>query len=110
MRLQISVGNVHRLQESSCSIDFQRLQNIEAQVAIPLVIHGTTGIKEDDLLRLKSMGITKFNTGTSLRKVIGDSLRMAMQAEPNKFDRQYFMSKVQVHAQAEVERILLLLG
>ena len=74
------------------------------------MIHGTTGIKEEDLLKLKQMCIAKFNIGTSLRQVIGNSLRQFMEAEPNKYDRQYFMSKVQPLAQVEAERILTLLG
>ena len=106
----ISVGNIHRLSKPSAEIDFTLLQEIESLVDIPLVIHGTTGIANDELLRLKSTRVAKFNIGTSLRRVIGDSLRQSMENEPEKYDRQYFMSKVQTHAQSEAERMLRLLA
>lgn len=108
--LAVSVGNIHRLQEPTSVIEYDRYEDIEALVKVPLVIHGTTGIKEEDLLKLKKTRVSKFNIGTSLRQVIGSRLREAMQAEPNKFDRQYFMAKVWPHAQEEAERILTLLG
>lgn len=106
----VSVGNIHRLSEPRSIIDYPRLQAIEALVNIPLVIHGTTGIKAEDLLRLKTSRVAKFNIGTSLRKVIGENLRQQMLAEPEKFDRQYFMAKVFPYAQQEAERIIQLVG
>ena len=104
----VSVGNIHRLSTPTSVIDYPRLKEIEALIEIPLVIHGTTGIKEEDLISLKQTRVAKFNIGTSLRMVIGNRLREAMENEPEKYDRQYFMSKVFPYAQEEAERVLTL--
>ncbi len=106
----IAVGNVHRLTSASCTIDYARLANIAAEVDIPLVIHGTSGIPEADILRLKQTRIAKFNVGTSLRQVVGNSLRAAMQAEPEQFDRSYFMRKIRPQVYNEARRIIQLLS
>ena len=106
----VSVGNIHRLTEPTSVIEYQRLEKIESMVSIPLVIHGTSGIKPEDLQQLKKTRVSKFNIGTSLRQVIGESLRTVMTQEPQKFDRQYFMKKVMPFAQKEAERIINLLG
>lgn len=106
----VAVGNIHRLKTPGCDIDYPRLGQIEHQVDIPLVIHGTSGIHQPDLIRLKQSQIAKFNVGTSLRQVIGHSLRSAMQAEPEQFDRSYFMRKIQPAVREEVKRIMLLLA
>lgn len=106
----VAVGNVHRLTRVGCIIDYERLAGIENEVAIPLVIHGTSGIHEDDIIRMKQTRIAKFNVGTSLRQVVGNSLRAAMQAEPEQFDRSYFMRRIMPEIRAEASRIINLLS
>jgi fructose-bisphosphate aldolase class II len=108
--LAVAVGNIHRLSTPSSTIDFARLQKIEALVDVPLVIHGTSGIAEQDLIKLKQTRVAKFNVGTSLRQAVGHNLRALMQAEPEQYDRQYFMHKVSPFIEAEALRILKLLA
>lgn len=106
----IAIGNIHRLSTPSSTIDYQRLQDIQQRLDIPLVVHGTSGIAEKDLLQLKETAVAKFNVGTSLRQAMGHNLRRLMQSEPDQYDRQYFMQKAMPYVQAEAERILTLLG
>jgi fructose-bisphosphate aldolase class II len=106
----VAIGNIHRLSTPSCSIDYPRLSKIEALVNIPLVVHGTSGIAEKDLLQLKTTGVAKFNVGTSMRQALGHNLRRLMEQEPAQYDRQYFFNKVTPFLQAEAERVLKLLS
>lgn len=108
--LAVAVGNVHRLTSPTSTIDYSLLEDVESKVAVPLVIHGTTGIREADILRLKQTRVSKFNVGTSLRMVVGNSLRAAMAAEPEQFDRSYFMRKIYPDIRTEAERIIQLLA
>jgi len=107
--IAVSVGNIHRLTTPSSVIDYERLQTIESLVDIPLVIHGTTGITEDDIVQLKQTRVAKFNIGTSLRMVIGETLRQKMAEQPDQFDRRHFMSQVFPLAQREAVRLISLL-
>ena len=108
--LAVAVGNIHRLSQPGCEIDYARLARIEAQVDVPLVIHGTSGIYPQDLERLKQTKVAKFNVGTSLRQVLGNNLRSLMMAEPDKYDRQYFMGEVIPYVEAEAVRIIELMS
>lgn len=108
--LAVAVGNIHRLSTPTSHIDFARLAKIEALVEVPLVIHGTSGIKESDLIKLKQTRVAKFNVGTSLRQALGYKLREVMAAEPEQYDRQYFMAKTAPAVAEEASRILTLLG
>ncbi|PKF49775.1 class II fructose-bisphosphate aldolase [Enterovibrio nigricans] len=108
--LAVSVGNVHRMTEAGSPIDFALLEEIEAVTTLPLVIHGTTGITEADLLRLKTQRIAKFNVGTTLRMAFGNAIREAMEIEPDKFDKQYFAGKAIPALQQEAIRVLSLLS
>jgi fructose-bisphosphate aldolase, class II len=73
--MAISVGNIHRLRAPGAVIDFLRLAQIQASVTVPLVIHGTSGIFDDDIVRLAHSRIAKFNIGTVLRQAFGRGLR-----------------------------------
>jgi len=107
--LAISVGNIHRLTTPTSVIDYELLEAVEELVTIPLVIHGTTGIAESDIIKLKQKRVAKFNIGTSLRMVIGQTLRQKMAEQPEQFDRRHFMSQVFPLAQQEAVRLISLL-
>ena len=93
--LAISVGNVHRKTEASVEIDYSLLNSIQKEIKdTALVIHGATGIYEEDLKKLKETKVAKFNIGTSLRKVFGEKLRELFYKYPNEFDRLFFMKKM----------------
>ena len=109
--LAISIGNIHRMSKGNCEIDFQRFEDIKNKVGnTPLVIHGTTGIKEKDLIRLKEEGISKFNIGTDLRKAFGNSLRNLFNEYPEEYDRLFFLEKTIPHIKKVAIHYLKLLG
>ncbi len=108
--LAVAVGNIHRLSAPTSVIDFSLLEEVEKLVKVPLVIHGTSGIKESDLIKLKQTGVAKFNVGTSLRQALGYELRKVMAAEPEQYDRQYLLAKTAPAIEAEAGRILTLLA
>lgn len=100
----ISIGNIHRLTEPTSTIDFGRLDRIAGLVEVPLVIHGTSGIRDEDIVKLKQSRVAKFNIGTCLRQALGHNLRQYMNEEVAKFDRIYFMQKAMPHVQQEAKR------
>lgn len=108
--MAIAVGNVHRLREPTATIDYERLAQIAALTQLPLVIHGTTGVPEADLRRLKTTRVAKFNIGTSMRLAFASSLRQSLARDPLAFDRLGLMVPVMLAVQAEAERCLRLLG
>ena len=65
--LAIAVGTVHGFYKSTPKLDFDRIAAIRALSSIPLVLHGGTGIPDDDLRKAAAMGINKINLGTELK-------------------------------------------
>jgi fructose-bisphosphate aldolase class II len=108
--LAVSVGNIHRLTEPGVTIDFARLAKIEASVSVPLVIHGTSGIRDDDLARLVQTRVAKFNIGTALRQSFGRGLREALGADPGRFDRLAIMGETMTEMTREASRQIRRLG
>lgn len=108
--LAVSVGNVHRLSAPGATIAFDRLAEIEALVRLPLVIHGTSGIYEEDIAALARTRVCKFNIGTVLRQAFGGALRRAFADDPKIYDRLALMKQAMPPVQAETERMIRLLG
>ncbi len=85
--MAISVGNVHLQQDKQGGLDEARIRAIEALTAVPLVIHGGSGVPmaQRRALALGS-NICKFNIGTELRMAFGAALRAAVNRDPARFD------------------------
>lgn len=62
--LAISIGNAHGVYKETPHLDIARLEEIKAAVSVPLVLHGGSGIPDDQLKVAFSKGIRKFNLGT----------------------------------------------
>ena len=64
--LAIAIGTNHGQYQSKTEVNIPLLKKIHAAVDIPLVLHGGTGVKEQDYQELIDNGIRKFNVGTEL--------------------------------------------
>lgn len=64
--LAIAIGTNHGQFKSKTDVNIPLLKEINAVVDVPLVIHGGTGVKEEDYPELINNGIRKFNVGTEL--------------------------------------------
>ena len=108
--LAISVGNVHRIKDSYVNIDFENFETLERAVDIPLVIHGTSGIKPDDIRYLAGRSVCKFNIGTCLRQRFGSALRNTLSTDEKLFDRLTIMRKIMPDLSDEASQMIELLG
>ena len=77
--LAVAIGNAHGKYKGEPLLDFPRLDTIRQQAAIPLVLHGGSGISDDDFKRAIELGIHKINfyTGMSQAALSAVETRMA---------------------------------
>lgn len=65
--LAVAIGTNHGQYKSKTNISFDQLEKIRDAVnGFPLVIHGGTGVSDEDVHRVIDLGIRKFNVGTDL--------------------------------------------
>lgn len=64
--LAVGIGTNHGQFKSKTNVKVSLLKEIHSVVDVPLVIHGGTGVKEEDYSELINNGIRKFNVGTEL--------------------------------------------
>ncbi|MCO4838169.1 MAG: class II fructose-bisphosphate aldolase [Oceanospirillaceae bacterium] len=108
--LAVSVGNVHRLENTFVDIDFVRFNELQAALDVPLVIHGTSGVKTHDIQILAKGNVCKFNIGTCLRQRFGNTLRKTLNDNPHLFDRLTIMKTIVPQVSDEADKMIRLLG
>ena len=64
--LAISIGNAHGVYRGEPKLDFARLQAIRSKVPVPLVLHGGSGIPDQDFRQAIQLGINKINIYTEM--------------------------------------------
>jgi tagatose 1,6-diphosphate aldolase GatY/KbaY len=65
--LAVSIGNVHGLYTAPPALDWDRLARISDRVAVPLSLHGASGLSDKDLQHALRLGISKVNMNTEIR-------------------------------------------
>ncbi len=64
--LAVSIGNAHGFYRGKPQLDFKRLKEIADATPVPLVLHGGSGISDDDFKTAISIGICKINIYTEM--------------------------------------------
>lgn len=84
--LAIAIGNAHGVYTSEPKINFEILENIKSKVDIPLVLHGSSGIPDEDIRKCSRLGITKFNIYTDLCLAARSALNEGLAQGKNYFE------------------------
>jgi ketose-bisphosphate aldolase len=72
--LAVLVGTAHGRYKKPPKLDIQRIADIKAAVGIPLVLHGGSGIPDEQILAAVKAGIRKINFGTDVCYAFLDSV------------------------------------
>ena len=73
--LAVAIGTVHGMTETGAILDVDRIGNLAHHVDAALVMHGSSGVDDDTLVRAVAAGIRKVNLSTALQRVFMDTLR-----------------------------------
>ena len=86
--IAISVGNIHLQTNKIAKIDIKKIIDLQNVINIPLVLHGSSGIANAMRRKIaKTTNVAKFNIGTELRLIFGNSLRANILQDKDVFDR-----------------------
>jgi ketose-bisphosphate aldolase len=79
--LAVAIGNQHGVYSSEPKLNFDVVKKVREAVSVPLVLHGASGIGNDDIRTAISLGITKINIHTELCQAAMIAVK-ATQGEP----------------------------
>jgi len=73
--IAVAIGSAHGFYKETPKLDIERLKEINAATDTPLVLHGGSGIPNDQLELAFENGINKFNVGTEYFHLYYQSLK-----------------------------------
>jgi fructose-bisphosphate aldolase class II len=107
--LAVSIGTVHGRMKGVPKLDYARLAKIKEAVTVPLVIHGGTGLSDDQFRRLIANGVAKINYYTALADIANRRIKENVAAE-RKGGHNALLLGVSDAVREEVERCIHLWG
>ncbi len=81
--LAVSIGTVQGRMKGRAKLDFQRLKKLNEGVNIPLVIHGGSGLSDDQFRKLPTLGVVEINYYTALSDVAAKAMRTQIKQNPS---------------------------
>ena len=81
--LAIAVGTAHGAYKMKPKLDFQRIAAIRDLLEVPLVLHGGSGLSDQDFHRAIEEGISKVNIFTDINLAAADAVRIALSEGKN---------------------------
>lgn len=87
-----SIGSVHGICKETPKLDFARTKEISKSLNIPLVLHGGTGISDEDIKKIIECGISKININTELQVVWSNSIKEYLKNNNDVYDPRKIIS------------------
>lgn len=107
--LAIAIGTAHGVYKGKPELDFERLKAIKARLDIPLVLHGASGVPEEDVKRAVSLGINKVNINTDFMQAFTAKTREVLE-DPSIYDPRKILGPSREAIVAKVKEKIKLLG
>lgn len=84
--LAVAIGTAHGFYKETPVLDQNRLWEIRNRVAVPLVLHGASGLSDQEVKGCIQRGICKVNFATELRAAYTDGVKELLKAKPEVYD------------------------
>jgi len=100
--LAIAYGTVHGVYTQKPHLSFERLKEISDLVDFPLVVHGASGLKDEEYRKSVENGICKINYYSEMVHRVALGVQKKLESDDN--DKQLFISDVSIWETEMVEK------
>lgn len=91
--LAVAVGSSHAMTRQTARLDLELIARLRDAVPVPLVLHGSSGVPDEELRRAVAAGMTKVNIGTALNIAFTGAVRDLLSSDAEVVDpRRYLRS------------------
>jgi fructose-bisphosphate aldolase, class II len=104
--LAVAVGTFHAMTEPHVAVDLELISALRAAVPAPLVLHGSSGVPDQELVRAVAADMTKINIATHLNHVFTDAVREVLAANPAMVDSRRYLGPAREAVAVEAARLL----
>lgn len=100
--LAISFGTAHGFYKATPKLNFDVIARTRELTDAPLVMHGGTGVPDEDVRKAISLGVKKVNIGTEIKHAYTSAMRKYTAELPNEIDPRAIL----VHAKEAVQKVV----
>lgn len=84
--LAVAIGTAHGFYVGTPVLDKPRVSAIKEVVSVPLVLHGASGLSEEDVRECVERGMCKVNFATELRAAYTAAVKKLLEEKPETYD------------------------
>ena len=107
--LAVAVGSVHAMTSRAAALDHDLIARLRSALDVPLVLHGSSGVPDDELVHAVRGGIAKVNIGTALNVAFTGAVRACLTADPHGVDPRAYLRAAREAMAATVASLVSLL-
>lgn len=108
--LAVAVGSSHAMTTRDATLDFELISQIAKTVSVPLVLHGSSGVSDQDLQKAVKAGMRKVNIATHLNHLFTDEIREILNSDSKIVDPRKYVKSARNKVANECGRLLQLLA
>lgn len=108
--LAVAVGSSHAMVQRTSRLDLDLIAALAERLAVPLVLHGSSGVPDDEIVRAVAAGMRKINISTHLNRTFTERLRGILDSDPGLVDSRKYLGPARETFAAEVARLLTVLS
>lgn len=108
--LAVALGSVHGLKDKSVQLDLERLRAIRERVEQPLVLHGSSGVTDENIAAGVRLGLAKINIATQLNKAFSGAVREVLSGDSDLVDPRKYLGPARSAQIAVVRERMRFLG
>ena len=106
--LAVAVGSSHAMTERSAALNLDRIAELKAALQVPLVLHGSSGVSDANIVAAIAAGMTKINVSTHLNGFFTRAVREYLDTNPAVVDSRKYLGAGRDALVPEVSRLLSL--
>ncbi|MEV4776721.1 class II fructose-bisphosphate aldolase [Microbacterium sp. LWH12-1.2] len=106
--LAVAVGSSHAMTARTASLDLELIARLHAALAVPLVLHGSSGVADAVIADAVRAGMTKINVSTHLNGFFTRAVRERLSADERLVDSRKYLAPARDALAAEASRMLQL--
>ncbi|MDF2878609.1 MAG: agaY [Clostridia bacterium] len=108
--LAVAIGTAHGFYAGVPKLDIERLKEIKKYVDIPLVLHGASGLSDEDVIECIKEGICKVNFATELRVAFSNGVKSVLKQDPDVYDPKAYLKVARANVKELVKNRIRVCG
>lgn len=108
--LAVAVGTAHGWYKWEPKLDHDRLELLRESTGVPLVLHGGSGVPDEEIRKAIARGICKINVATEAKDAWARALRHTLTSAPDMDDPRHILTPAKEAAQNVIRHKIRLFG